>query len=130
MNSLSWIVGHLASQENFYWVRLAQGVRIHPNLHKRVGSGFPASTPPLAEMWSAWQEISTVADGFLETLSTEQLKDLLTWKEEPLTENIGTLLLRNIYHYWFHIGEAHAIRDMLGHKDVPEFVSEMTGVEF
>jgi hypothetical protein len=35
------------------------------------------------------------------------------------------MLLRNIYHYWYHTGEAHAIRDMLGHKNLPEFVGEM-----
>jgi hypothetical protein len=36
------------------------------------------------------------------------------------------MLLRNIYHYWYHTGEAHAIRDMLGHKNLPEFVGEMS----
>jgi len=30
------------------------------------------------------------------------------------------------YHYWYHIGEAHAIRDMLGHQDLPEFVGDMS----
>jgi hypothetical protein len=130
MNSLSWIVGHLASQENFYWVRAAQSLRIFPDLHKRVGSGFPASTPPLGEMWSTWKEITTTADNFLETISIEQLKEHLTWKGEPLSETTGILLLRNIYHYWFHIGEAHAIRDMLGHQDLPEFVADMSEVDF
>lgn len=24
--------------------------------------------------------------------------------------------------YWFHTGEAHAIRQMLGHPDMPQFV--------
>ncbi len=26
------------------------------------------------------------------------------------------------YHYWFHNGEADAIRQVLGHANVPEFV--------
>ena len=30
------------------------------------------------------------------------------------------------YHYWFHTGEAHAIRQMLGHQDLPQFVGEMS----
>jgi len=30
------------------------------------------------------------------------------------------------YHYWYHTGEAHAIRDMLGHQDLPEFVGNMS----
>jgi hypothetical protein len=43
---------------------------------------------------------------------------------------VGTLLLRNIYHYWFHLGEAHAIRQLLGHTDLPEFVGDMTNVYY
>jgi hypothetical protein len=30
------------------------------------------------------------------------------------------------YHYWFHLGEAHAIRQMLGHPDLPQFVGDMS----
>ena len=40
----------------------------------------------------------------------------------PHDESIGTMLLRVIDHYWFHIGEATAIRQMLGHTNLPEFV--------
>ena len=45
MNCLSWIVGHLANQENFYWVLLAQDERLAPGLNDLVGYGQPASTP-------------------------------------------------------------------------------------
>jgi hypothetical protein len=34
--------------------------------------------------------------------------------------------LRNMYHYWFHMGEAHAIRQMLGHSHLPQFVGDMS----
>ena len=34
----------------------------------------------------------------------------------------GNLLQRTIYHYWFHTGENMAIRQMLGHKRLPQFV--------
>ena len=44
----------------------------------------------------------------------------------PFPESIGTLLLRNIYHYWFHIGEAHAVRQVLGHTDLPQFVGKIS----
>ena len=33
----------------------------------------------------------------------------------------------NQYHYWFHLGESHAIRQMLGHEDLPQFVGNMFG---
>lgn len=44
---------------------------------------------------------------------------------QPFRYNIGTMLQLIIYHYWFHIGEALAIRQMLGHSDLPEFVGDI-----
>ena len=46
LNCLSWAVGHLASQEHFYWIQLAQGREIAPGLRDRVGFRQPASPPP------------------------------------------------------------------------------------
>jgi len=34
--------------------------------------------------------------------------------------------MRNIYHYWYHTGEASAVRQMLGHAKVPEFVGDLS----
>lgn len=70
--------------------------------------------------------VTNAADDFLDTLTTDQLQNHLEWKGEPLSESSGTMLLRNTYHYWFHIGEAHAIRQLLGHPDLPQFVGDMT----
>jgi len=126
MNCISWIVGHLANQENGYWAIVAQDQRLAPNLNQLVGYGKPASTPPLEEMWDAWRTITSAADRYLDTLTPELLQTHLEWKGKRLQESIGTMLLRNIYHYWFHIGEAHAIRQMLGHSDLPQFVGDMS----
>jgi hypothetical protein len=52
MNCLSWTIGHLASQEHFFWVVMAQGQNIAPNLHQRVGFRQPVCTPPWDEMWT------------------------------------------------------------------------------
>jgi hypothetical protein len=30
------------------------------------------------------------------------------------------------YHHWYHTGEAHAIRQLLGHPDLPQFVGDMS----
>ena len=130
MNCMSWIVGHLANHENQNFVFLAQGVILHPALRKRVGYGAPRSTPDLREMWAAWHEITAAADVFLDDLTTEGLLGHFQWKGEPLNETIGTMLHRTIYHYWFHIGEAHAIRQMLGHQDLPQFVGDMRSAPF
>lgn len=126
MNSISWMVGHLANQENTYWVLIAQGKQIVPDLYSLVGYGKPASTPPLAEMWAAWREITAVADQYLDTLTTDTLQTYFEWKGKPTTESVGTMLQRNLYHYWFHNGEAYAVRQMLGHTGLPDFVGDMS----
>ncbi len=126
MNCLSWMVGHLASQENFYWVRLAQGIKLAPHLKDLVGTGKPASTPPWDEMWQAWHEITETADAYLDTLQTADLSQHLLWRGQPVAESVGTMLLRNIYHYWYHTGEAAAVRQVLGHTDLPQFVGDMS----
>ena len=125
MNCISWTVGHLANQENFYWVRCGQGQELAPNL-RGLGYGQPASTPPLDEMWDAWRTVTTAADRYLDKLTPELLQTHLEWNGKPRHESVGTMLLRNIYHYWFHTGEAHAIRQQLGHTDLPQFVGNMS----
>ena len=126
MNSISWIVGHLADQENRYWVRYVQDQQLVPGLNDLVGYGRPASTPPLDDMWNAWRMITQAADCYLETLTPEQLQAHPEWNGRRIQENTGTLLLRNIHHYWFHLGEALAIRQMLRHTNLPEFIGDMT----
>jgi uncharacterized damage-inducible protein DinB len=126
MNCISWTVGHLANQENAYWNILAGGENQAPGLNDLVGFGKPASTPPLEEMWAAWRKVARSADAYLDTLDEARLREFFMWKGEPRPESIGTMLLRNIYHYWFHTGEAHAVRQLLGHTDLPQFVGNMS----
>ena len=130
MNCISWMIGHLTSQEQFYWVYLAQGKEIVPQLAELVGYGRPASTPPLADMWQAWHDVTAAADEFLDTITAEMLTTHFTQGETRSREPIGTMLLRSTYHYWFHTGEAHAVRQQLGHPDLPQFVGNMNGVVF
>ena len=130
MNCLSWTVGHLANQEQAYWLFLAQGKAVVPGLNDLVGFGKPASTPPLGEMWSAWCAITQGADAYLDTLTPETLQTHLVWKGQPRPESVGTMLMRNIYHYWFHIGQAHSVREALGHIGLPEFVGDMSAAVY
>ncbi len=126
MNCISWIVGHLADQEHRYWVVWPQNMDLAPGLHELVGYGMPASTPPLHEMWTIWRTVTQSADRFLGTLTTSKLQTHLEREGRRVDENIGTLLQRNLYHYWFHTGEAHAIRQLLGHRNLPQFVGDMS----
>ncbi len=145
MNCISWMIGHMAVQEQYYFVFFPQGEVPYPQLNQLVGYGRPASTPPLDEMWAAWHEVTTAADAFLDTLTAEHL---LTYQQQSTSafennhygkatqqmrehgtfrvgERLGTRMLRAIYHYFFHTGEAHAVRQQLGHPNLPDFIGRM-----
>lgn len=123
MNCLSWMVGHLANQEQFYWVAAAQERILFPELNDLFGFGKPAATPPWEEMWATWEQVTAAADDFLEGIRDEDLARFLSFRGKTLRENVSSMLLRNTYHYWFHIGEGHALRQQLGHPDLPQFVA-------
>lgn len=125
MNSISWMVGHLANHEASDWLLIGQGDSTYRWLHGMVASGKPASTPPLAEMLAAWREITARADPYLDTITPEMALSFPQWKGQPYRENTGTMLAHLIYHYFFHIGEAHAARQMMGHTGLPDFVGYM-----
>jgi len=126
LNCISWMVGHLANQENHYWVMMAQGRQLFPELNDLTGFRKPASSPPLQEMRSAWETIAGIADDYLDAMTAEQMKEHFQWQGKTLHENIGTMLMRNIYHYWFHTGQALIVRKLLGHSKLPEFVGDMS----
>jgi uncharacterized damage-inducible protein DinB len=130
MNSLGWMVGHMANQEHRYWVTFAQGKDLVPGLRERVGTGQPASTPSLAEMWSVWRTVTPAADEYLDTLTVDGLGTYLMREGQPIDESVGTLLMRVIYHYWFHTGEVAAVRQLLGHQNLAEFGGDMDAATY
>ena len=130
MNCISWMVGHLANQEHRYWVVFSQQKNIAPDLYELVGFGKPASTPVLKDMWAVWHKVTAEADKYLDTLTPAIMQTYLLRDGKPVDESIGTLLMRNIYHYWYHTGEASAVRQMLGHAKVPEFVGDMSAAAY
>jgi hypothetical protein len=127
INSIGWIVGHLADQEQRYWLGFRAHDVIVPGLNELVGHGKPASTPPLSEMWEAWRTITAATDPILDSLTEADLQELPAGVGRTMSETFGTLLLRVTYHYWFHIGEGQAIRQLLGHSKLPTFVGDLGG---
>ncbi len=126
MNSISWMIGHLANQEQRYWLVLPGGQPVSAGLNELVGTGKPPSTPPLHEMWDVWRAVTQAADAYLDVLTPETMQQFFMRPNgQPFPESIGTLLMRNIYHYWFHTGEAHAVRQVSGHPDLPQFVGNL-----
>jgi hypothetical protein len=125
MNCLSWNVGHLAWQEQRYCLHFAQGQMLLPDINKTYAYGAPACTPALSEVLAAWHAITTAADPWLDSLTSASLEQAVISKGKPTARIYGNLLQRLIYHYWYHIGENMAIRQMLGHARLPQFVGDL-----
>ena len=125
MNCISWNIGHLAWQEQRYFLFYGQGQLPFPEVDERFAYRAPASTPALDEIWSAWHTITQAADPWLDTLTSEKLQEHVIRKDRPTRYIWGSLLQRVVYHYWYHTGENLAIRQTLGHTDLPEFVGDI-----
>jgi uncharacterized damage-inducible protein DinB len=129
MNSLSWNIGHLAWQEQRYWLFRGQDVVLLPRVDEQFGTGAPASSPSLEDAWEAWRTITGASDPWLDALTTQQLDAPRTFTSvvgnQPVQLTFGSMLLRMIYHYWYHNGENQAIRQQLGHGHLPQFVGNI-----
>src|SRR5512138_2755490 len=68
MNCISWNVGHLAWQEQRYFLFYGQGQMLRPDIQEQFAYGAPASTPALDEMLSAWETITRAVDPWLDAL--------------------------------------------------------------
>jgi len=124
VNSIGWIVGHLAWHEQFYWITRAQEKILVPEIIDQVGFGKPASTPPLKKMILYWEKITRSSDDYLYQLKESDLLGHMIVEGKKLPFNIGTMISRVIYHYWYHNGEMQALRQLMSHSDLSEFVSD------
>ena len=125
MNCISWTVGHLAWHEHRYWIENAQNKVLFPQLDTLYAFGAPMSTPSLAEMLGLWLQVTAAADPYLDSLTTALLQTELLRDGVAVGRSVGSALRRVTYHYWYHIGEIQAIRQMLGHKNLPVYVGEI-----
>ncbi len=136
-NCVSWNIGHLAWQEQRYWLirggvssrstsyfPVPEGRTLREDVNKQFAYGAEASTPALAEAWAAWREITRASDPFLDTLTTKVLQSNAVESKE-FTTSWGNLLQRMIYHYWYHTGENIGIRQALGHTGLQDFVGDI-----
>ena len=121
MNCISWNVGHLAWQEQRYFLSYGLGTSLFPEIEKSHAYGAPASTPSLKEMLDAWKQIILTADPFLDTLTSKKLAQKVVSNGKEIQRTYGNLIQRTIY----HLGENMAIRQNLGHKKLPQFVGSI-----
>jgi hypothetical protein len=127
MNCISWNIGHLAWQEQRYFLFYGQSQLLLPQVNELYAYDAPASTPALDDMWTAWHTITAATDPWLDTLTTEKLQQHVFRDGKPNPYIFGSLLQRTIYHYWYHTGENLAIRQTLGHTNLPELVGDIDG---
>ncbi len=125
MNCISWNVGHLAWQEQRYFVFFAQNKMPLPQINDLFAYSAPASAPSLHEMRTAWETIIRAADVWLGMVTVEKLQEHVVIDGQATAYIFGSLLQRVLYHYWYHTGENLAIRQLLGHTDLPEFVGDI-----
>jgi DinB superfamily len=127
MNSISWIVGHLSWQEQRYLLDRPQGIVLWPDVEKNFGFGAPMSTPSLKEVLGYWRQITKATDPFLDTLTSADLLRDLPLSGKASGQSQGSAIRRLTFHYWFHIGEIQAIRQLLGHQRLPVYVGDVEG---
>jgi len=125
MNCISWIVGHLAWHEQRTFLQRSQDIILIPKLNEMFAFGAPMSTPSFNEMMDVWKTITEATDPYLDSITTETLRSDLPNKGRSVGQTRGTTLHRITYHYWFHLGEILAIRQMIGGKDLPDFVGDI-----
>jgi hypothetical protein len=125
MNSIGWIVGHLTWQEQRYLLHRPQELMPRPDINSEFAFGAPMSTPSLAEMLAAWRSITKMTEPFLDRLTTQRLLVDLPLNGKRTGQSQGSAIRRLTYHYWYHIGEIQAIRQMLGQPRLPVYVGSI-----
>jgi DinB family protein len=125
MNSIGWIVGHLAWHEQRICLQRPSGRVLFPAINDEFFSGAPMTTPSLKAMRAAWNKITKETESFLDSLETKDLMADLPRDGKPTGQTLGDAIRRMTFHYWFHIGEILAIRQMLGGKRLPEYVGNL-----
>ncbi len=69
MNSIGWIVAHMAWHEQRYWLTRGRGLTLQPKLNDIAANGGPPTTPSLRAMIAAWNIVTAAADPWLDELA-------------------------------------------------------------
>src|SRR5207245_9668699 len=105
-----------------YLLHRPQGIMLRPDIQAEFVSGGPMSTPSLRDMLAAWRKVTATTEDFLDRLTTQALLVDLPLDGKRTGQSQGSAIRRMTYHYWYHIGEIQAIRQMLGQQKLPIYV--------
>lgn len=93
MNCLSWNIGHLAWQEQRYWLIFAQNKILLPWVNEQFANGAPASTPALDTVWAAYDQITTASDAWLAAVTEDTLNTPVIVNGNPIGKVWGLSLI-------------------------------------
>ena len=88
MNCIAWNVGHLAWQEQRYFVSIGQERTPYPEVAAAYEYGAPGSTPRLRDTLAAWKAITAEADPWLDTLTSELLAETPVRRGKPARHHV------------------------------------------
>ena len=69
--------------------------------------------------------VTAAADPYLDTLTSRRSSATGRKDGTPRRRGRRHRHLRGACHYWYHLGESQAIRQMLGHRDLAAFVGNI-----
>lgn len=119
-SAFAWTLAHIAGFEDGQFnVRMRQQVR-HPVLsdqYERIARESPGSADAWTDIQRALQEVRQQVRAYLEPMTEADLAMLMA----PPTRNgpeqpLRVLLMRDIAHTYYHVGEVAAKRDQLGQR--------------
>jgi hypothetical protein len=83
MNCIGWNIGHLAWQEQRYFLFYVQGQLLLPEINELFAYHAPASTPALDEMLTAWTTITQAVDPWLDAVTSDKLLEHVVRDGKP-----------------------------------------------
>ena len=119
-SAFAWTLAHIAGfEDGNINVRMRKRDR-HPVLsdqYERIARESPGSADAWNDIQRALQEVRSEVRGYLEPFSEEELNAVMA----PPTRNgpeqpLRLLLMRDIAHTYYHVGEVAAKRDQLGQR--------------
>ncbi|MCY3656616.1 MAG: DinB family protein [Chloroflexi bacterium] len=117
LNAGSWIVAHVAQQQEAYWCTGAQGLEPDEWLAGLdVGFGSEPSVPNYAESLAAFGRVRANAIPYLRSLRREDLNAVM--ESSGSTQTVADLLVRSIGHLFVHTGELATIASLVGAPDL------------
>lgn len=120
LNAGSWIVAHVAQQQDAYWCTGAQGLEPDAWLaDHEVGFGSGPSVPDYHEALAALGRVRARAIPYLRSLRDENLEAVMQPAQgSRRAQTVGDMLVRAIGHVFVHTGELATVASLVGAPDL------------